>query len=222
VRTPVKICGITRSEDAALAARLGAAWVGFVFWPGSPRFVEPVAAEEILAGLPPHVVGVGVFVDQAVEEVNAIAARVGLGAVQLHGDESAVACARCTQRVIKAVRLSPETTMEVVDTVWSPATVLVDTFDAVRIGGTGRVVDWTLAARIARRRRTFLSGGLRAENVGDALRRVAPYALDVSSGVEALPGIKDAERMRAFFEAVSAATRQAEPVSGAATGGAQA
>ena len=219
---PVKICGITRSEDAALAARLGAAWVGFVFWPRSPRFVDPAAAEDILAGLPPHVAGVGVFVDQAVEEVNAIAARVGLGAVQLHGDEPAAACARCTRRVIKAVRLSPEITVEAVDAVWSRATVLVDAFDPVRMGGSGRLVDWTLAARIARRRRTILSGGLRAENVGEALRRVAPYALDVSSGVEARPGIKDPERMRAFFEAVSVATRRAEPVSGAATGGAQA
>ena len=220
--TPVKICGITRFEDAALAARLGAAWVGFVFWPRSPRFVDPAAAADILAGLPPHVVGVGVFVDQAIEEVNATAARVGLGAVQLHGDEPAAACARCKWRVIKAVRLSPERTPEAVGAIWPRATVLVDAFDPVRMGGTGRLVDWTLAARIARRRRTILSGGLGAENVGEALRRVAPYGLDVSSGVEARPGIKDPERMRAFFDAVTAATRSGEPLSAAATGGAQA
>jgi len=204
--TPVKICGITRAEDAALAARLGAACVGFVFWPQSPRFVEPAAAADILAALPPHVAGVGVFVNQAIDEVNAIAERVGLGAVQLHGDESADACARCTRRVIKAVRLSAGSTPDAVDAVWSRATVLLDAFDPVRRGGTGRSVDWTLAARIARRRRTILSGGLRAENVAEAVRHVAPYGLDVSSGVESRPGIKAPERMRAFFEAVIAAT----------------
>ena len=204
--TPIKICGITRCEDAALAVRLGAACVGFVFWPQSPRFVEPAAAADILAALPPHVAGVGVFVNQAIDEVNAIADRVGLGAVQLHGDEPVAACVRCSRRVIKAVRLSAGSTPDAVDAVWSKATVLLDAFDPVRRGGTGRLVDWTLAARIAHRRRTILSGGLRAENVGEAVRRVAPYGLDVSSGVESRPGIKAPERMQAFFEAVTAAT----------------
>ena len=204
--TPVKICGITRVEDAMLAARLGAACVGFVFWPRSPRFVEPAVAAHILAALPPHVAGVGVFVNQPIEEVNAIADQVGLGAVQLHGDELAGACARCTRRVIKAVRLSVGSTPDAVDAVWSEATVLLDAFDPNRMGGTGRQVDWTLAARIARRRRTILSGGLRAETVGEAVRQVAPYGLDVSSGVESHPGIKAPERMEAFFEAVLAAT----------------
>ena len=209
---PVKICGITRFEDAVLAARLGAVCVGFVFWPQSPRFVEPAAAADILAALPPHVAGVGVFVNQAVEEVNAIADRVGLGAVQLHGEEPVAACAQCTRRVIKAVRLSAGGTADTVDTVWAGATVLLDAFDPERWGGTGRPIDWTLAAQIARRRRTILSGGLRAENVREAVRQVAPYGLDVSSGVELRPGIKAPERMRAFFEAVTAA---------AAGGGAQ-
>jgi len=203
---PVKICGITRIEDAMLAARLGAACVGFVFWPQSPRFVEPAVATNILAALPPHVVGVGVFVNQPVEEVNAIADRVGLGAVQLHGDETAVVCERCTRRVIKAVRLSADSTPDAVEAVWASATVLLDTFDPVRMGGTGRQVDWTLAARIARGRRTILSGGLRAETVGAAVRQVSPYGLDVSSGVELHPGIKAPERMKAFFAAVIAAT----------------
>lgn len=214
---PVKICGITRFDDAALAARLGAACVGFVFWSQSPRFVEPAAAAEILAALPPHVAGVGVFVDQTPEEVNAIADRVGLGAVQLHGDESMADCARCRRRVIKAVRLSAESTGDAVDAVWPEATVLLDAFDPARRGGTGLQVDWSLAAQIARRRRTILSGGLRADNVGEAMRHVAPYGLDVSSGVESQPGIKAPERMRAFFEAVTAATRP-----GPAVGGAQA
>ena len=203
---PVKICGITRVEDAMLASRLGATCVGFVFWPQSPRFVDPDVATQILAALPPHVVGVGVFVNQPVEEVNATADRVGLGAVQLHGDETTGLCERCTRRVIKAVRLSADSTPDAVAAVWAGATVLLDTFDPVRMGGTGRQVDWTLAARIARRRRTILSGGLRAETVGAAVRQVEPYGLDVSSGVESQPGIKAPDRMKAFFAAVIEAT----------------
>ena len=207
---PVKICGITRPEDADLAARLGAAWVGFVFWPRSPRFVEPETAAAILAGLPPHVSGVGVFVDQAVDEVNAVADRVGLGAVQLHGRETTEACRRCRRRVIKAVRLSGGGAGDDPDAVWSGATVLVDAFDPVRMGGTGRQVDWTRAARIARRRPLVLSGGLRAENVAEAVRQVGPYGVDVSSGVESRPGVKDPDRMRAFFAALAAADSTAQ------------
>ena len=211
----VKVCGITRPADAQLAARLGAAWVGFVFWPGSPRFVEPEAAAGILAGLPPHVSGVGVFVDQPVDEVNDIADRVGLGAVQLHGRETAEACRQCRRRVIKAARLSDKGAGDDPDGVWSGATILVDAFDPVRMGGTGRRVDWTRAARIARRRPLMLAGGLRAENVADAVRQVAPYGLDVSSGVESQPGVKDPDRMRAFFAAAAAAGAGPGPVGGA-------
>ena len=212
---PVKICGITRPEDADLAARLGAAWVGFIFWPRSPRFVEPATAAAILAGLPPHVGGVGVFVDQPVDEVNAVADEVGLSAVQLHGQESASVCRQCRRRVIKAVRLSAGGAAgDDPDAVWSAATILVDAFDPVRMGGTGRRVDWTRAAQLAGRRPLMLSGGLRAENVADAVRQVAPYGLDVSSGVESRPGVKDAERLRAFFAALAAA----EPAAGAPAG----
>jgi phosphoribosylanthranilate isomerase len=152
-----------------------------------------------------------VFVDQAIEEINAIAAEVGLGAVQLHGDESVSVCAGSHRRVIKAVRLSAGSQADAVDTIWSEATLLLDAFDPEHRGGTGRQVDWTLAGRIAHRRRTILSGGLRADNVCEAIRRVAPYGLDVSSGVESRPGIKDAERMRAFFDAVKTAAGANKP-----------
>ncbi len=206
---PVKICGITRPGDADLAARLGAAWIGFVFWPRSPRFVEPETAAGILGGLPPHVSGVGVFVDQAVDEVNAIADQVGLGAVQLHGRETTEACRRCRRRVIKAVRMGDGGAGDDPDAVWSGATVLVDAFDPVRMGGTGRRVDWARAAQIAARRPLMLSGGLRAENVADAVRQVAPYGVDVSSGVESQPGVKDPDRLRAFFAALAAAASTA-------------
>lgn len=208
---PVKICGITRPEDADLAARLGAAWVGFIFWPRSPRFVQPAAAAAILGGLPPHVGGVGVFVDQPVDEVNAVAEEVGLAAVQLHGQESTATCRACRRRVIKAVRLPGDGAGDDPDAVWSGATILVDAFDPVRMGGTGRRVDWTRAARLARRRPLMLSGGLRAENVADAVRQVAPYGLDVSSGVESEPGVKDPHRLRAFFAALAAVDAAAAP-----------
>ena len=211
---PVKICGITRPRDGDLAARLGAAWVGFVFWPRSPRFVEPETAAAILAGLPPHVGGVGVFVDQPVDEVNAIADEVGLAAVQLHGQESAAACRQCRRRVIKAVRLSGGGAGDGPDAVWSGATLLVDAFDPVRMGGTGKQVDWSRAAQLARRRRLVLSGGLRAENVAEAVRRVAPYGVDVSSGVESRPGVKEPDRMRAFFAALAAGDGEATPPAG--------
>ena len=219
--TPVKICGITRVEDAALAAELGATWIGFVFWPGSPRFVTRAAAADILAAMPPHLTGVGVFVDQPPAEVEATAAQVGLGAVQLHGAESPDAYLVGGRRVIKALRLAPESSESAADAVWPDATLLLDAFDPVRMGGTGRRVDWTVAAAIARRRRTILSGGLRAENVQEALARVGPYALDASSGIETTPGIKDPARMRAFFDAVRRAAPPSPPGPIESTSGAQ-
>ena len=217
----VKICGITRAVDARLAAELGATWIGFVFWPGSPRCVTPARAVEILSGLPPDVSGVGVFVDQPAEEIAAIADTVGLGAVQLHGGETVAGYGACNRRVIKAVGLSGQGTVEDIAKVWPDATLLLDAFDPVRKGGTGRTVDWTLAREIASRRRTVLSGGLRAENVAMAMREVAPYGLDVSSGVEREPGVKDAQEMRAFFESVetAAASNKAETSGRQRTGG---
>ena len=202
----VKICGITRREDALLAVELGATWVGFLFWPQSPRWIPPLAAAEILKGLPPHVIGVGVFVNQAQQEIAAIVNQVGLGAVQLHGDETPALCAQLGRRIIKAVGLSDESTERAADSVWSEATVLLDADDPKRKGGTGRCVNWTVAAQIARRRRTILSGGLTSVNVGSALCQVSPYGVDVSSGVESKPGIKDPDRLRCFFDAVRVAS----------------
>ena len=200
--TPVKVCGITRTSDAGLAAELGATWVGFVFWPMSPRAVRPAAAAASLAELPPHVAGVGVFVNQPIDEINSIGDMVGLAAIQLHGDESDADCAACRRRVIRAVRLRPEDDASVADGSWPRASVLGDTFDPGRYGGTGRAVNWTGAAGLASRRRTLLSGGLAPHNVAAAIKAVAPYGVDVSSGVEPAPGFKDPEKLRAFFKAV--------------------
>lgn len=201
----VKVCGITRRDDALLAADLGASAVGFVFWPPSPRYVEPEAAAAISCELPADVAPIGVFVDAPVDDVRRIAAEVGLAAVQLHGDEPPTLCDGLPYRVLKAVPVAGAATHDAAARVPSRVTVLLDARDPIRRGGTGRTVDWSVAAEVAARRRIFLAGGLRPENVGEALRVVRPYGIDVSSGVEAEPGRKDAGRLRGFFEEVARA-----------------
>jgi phosphoribosylanthranilate isomerase len=200
--TRVKICGITRQEDSELAASLGASAVGFVFWPRSPRFVEPSRARDIVRLLPPFVTAVGVFVDQPAGHVKDVASVVGLGAVQLHGNEDLGFCRAIGRRMIKAA--SVEQAVALAGFWPEDVTLLLDAMDADRKGGTGRTIDWAGAALLASRRLVILAGGLTPENVGDAIRRVRPFAVDVSSGVESSPGVKDEARMRAFFAAVAA------------------
>jgi phosphoribosylanthranilate isomerase len=195
----IKICGITNLEDARAAVERGATAVGFVFWPGSPRFVEPGEAREIVAGLPPSVATVGVFVNQSAEYVDEVAGRVGLRAVQLHGDESQAFAAAMSRPVIKAVNFGGASDLRG----WKEdITLLVDAPDPVRRGGTGTKADWDAAAGLARMRRVILAGGLTPENVAEAIARVRPYGIDVSSGVERSPGLKDHGRLAALFEAV--------------------
>jgi phosphoribosylanthranilate isomerase len=197
----VKICGITRLEDAEAAVACGANALGFVFWPRSPRCIDARRAQAIVATLPPFVTPVGVFVDQPAEEVNAIANMAGLGAVQLHGNERPDYARLVHRPVVKAIAVGT-TESPAVDAWPANVLVLLDVHDPVRRGGTGQTVDWEAAAEIARRRRTILAGGLTAENVAEAIARVRPYGIDVSSGVEASPGIKDHARLKALFEAV--------------------
>jgi phosphoribosylanthranilate isomerase len=198
----VKICGIRRLEDALLAAELGAWAVGFVFWPGSARFIDPYRARAICTALPPWVVPVGVFVDQPAAHVSAVASLVRLGAVQLHGNETADMVERLPQRVIKSVPVTPDFEATSVDRVPARAGVLLDAHDPERRGGTGTTVDWTRAAAAARRRRVLLAGGLRPDNVRAAINAVRPFGIDVSSGVESSPGVKDADRLRTLFAAL--------------------
>jgi phosphoribosylanthranilate isomerase len=197
----VKICGVTTPEDARLATDLGATAIGMIFWPGSPRFVEVRQAKAIVAALPPFVAAVGVFVNQ-VGEAAFIAQEVGLNAVQFHGDEAPSTYSGFPLRVIKAVAVKDASAEDDADAVPSAATVLLDAHDPIRRGGTGIPVDWSIAARIARRRPVILSGGLNPANVAEAVDAVAPYAIDVSSGVELVFGRKDPEKMRALFAAV--------------------
>ena len=211
----IKICGITRAEDALLAAELGVDALGFVFWPSSPRFIDPYRARDIVAALPSFVTPVGVFVDQPVEYVNGVASLVRLGAVQLHGHEDASYWPRVKHRIIKSVPIaaSPECDHSAQGSDDGPRGVdlaidrlppsilpLLDVHDPVKRGGTGRTIDWAVGGEVARRRRIILSGGLRPENVNAAIAAVRPYAIDVSSGVEEMPGVKDHDRLRALFD----------------------
>jgi phosphoribosylanthranilate isomerase len=199
----IKICGIRRLEDALLATELGASALGFVFWPSSPRFIDPYRVRPIVTALPPFVTTVGVFVNQPWAFVTEVSRLLGLGAVQLHGDEPPEMYARSACRVIKSVSVAADdrTLASRVAPVPAHATVLLDAHDPIKRGGTGRPIDWSQAAAVARTRRIILSGGLNAENVSAAIDAVEPYAVDVSSGVESAPGIKDAVKMRALFEA---------------------
>jgi phosphoribosylanthranilate isomerase len=196
----VKVCGITRAEDAAAAVRQGAAAIGFVFWPGSPRFIDPRRARAIAAELPASVAAVGVFVNQAAADVNRVAEEVGLAVVQLHGDETPEYADAVQRPVWKACSVH-----DAVPADWPLGVrLLLDAADPVRRGGTGRTIDWAAAARLAAQRPVILAGGLTPENVAEAVARVRPFGIDVSSGVERSPGIKDAERLEALFAALEA------------------
>jgi phosphoribosylanthranilate isomerase len=199
--TRVKICGVTTVDDARLAAELGASAIGMVFWPQSPRVVEVEQARAIVAALPPFVAAVGVFVNQTQEAVT-IALDLGLSAIQLHGDEAAESYRALPVRVIKAVAVRGEAARGVAAAVPALATVLLDAHDPVRRGGTGRGIDWSIAAQVARVRPVILSGGLNPANIVEAIDAVGPYAVDVSSGVESAPGRKDPAKLRALFAAL--------------------
>lgn len=199
----VKICGIRRREDALAAAGHGADAIGFIFWPKSPRFIEPGAAQAIARALPPLVQTVGVFVNQPADYVAGVARDLALGAVQLHGDEAIGDYAALPCRIVKAVSAaSAADWQEIASTLPPDTTVLLDAHDPVQRGGTGRTIDWDAAAAVARSRPIILSGGLTPSNVARAIATVRPYAVDISSGVEASPGIKDPLKLRALFAAI--------------------
>jgi phosphoribosylanthranilate isomerase len=202
----MKFCGITRREDAFGAADAGATAIGFVFAPSSPRAITPDAARTIARALPPFVLRVGVFVDQGASWLRYVAEAVGLDLVQLHGRETpSAAC--WWPRMIKA--LPRDVDLLAAASEWpDDVTMLVDAATGDAPGGTGRLADWPAAAALARTRRVVLAGGLTAENVGEAIAIVRPYAVDVSSGIETRPGEKSAARMRAFAHAVEAAWRR--------------
>jgi phosphoribosylanthranilate isomerase len=193
----LKICGITRLTDARHAVHHGATALGFVFWPRSPRFVTPEAAAGIVAELPSTVLAVGVFVNESIDGIRNVAAQVRLSAVQLHGDEPPAYADALAWPILRSVTLA---SARQACAAWAPeTTLLVDAADPERRGGTGVRVDWQRAAELARKRQIVLAGGLTPGNVGEAIQFVQPYGVDVSSGVEEAPGVKDFDKVARFL-----------------------
>ena len=197
----IKICGLTRPDDARRAVEAGATAIGMVFWAKSPRAVTLAQAEAVVAAVGRDVLTVGVFVDATREAIDHVMRRVPLGAAQLHGDESPAFVDTLPWPVIKAVAVPAEGSLPDLSP-WGGVRVLLDTHDPERRGGTGRPVDWARAAALAATRPVILAGGLRPDTVAEAVTRVRPAGIDVSSGVEQSPGVKDEARVRAFIEAV--------------------
>ena len=198
--TRVKICGITNLEDARLAVEYGADALGFVFYEGSPRHVFPETVREIISHLPPFVTTVGVFVNAPPQEIREVMDLAGLDVVQLHGDEPQEECS-LFPRVIKAFRVRELSDIERLKG-YSVSAYLLDAYDPEVPGGTGQTFNWDIAVEAKKYGPIILAGGLTPENVADAVSRVRPYAVDVSSGVEAQKGKKDHEKMRLFIERV--------------------
>ncbi len=200
-RTRIKICGLTRPEDVRAAVEAGADAIGFVFYPPSPRAVDTERAAALAALLPPFVTAVGLFVNPAPAHVADVLARVPLQLLQFHGDESEADCARYGRPWIKAARMRPGVDLlEFASCHPRASGILVDAF-VDGYGGGGRTFDWSLIPA-GFGRPLVLSGGLDADNVGEAIRRVRPWAVDVSSGVESAKGIKDAAKIAAFIAGV--------------------
>ena len=210
--TRIKICGVTRLEDALWAVDLGAAALGFNFYPPSPRYIEPAAARAIVRRLPPFVTAVGVFANETdAGHVISLALEASVTAVQVHGpgfpalhellSAFTLVVAVAVREGFKAEELGR----------FKPSAYLLDAFDPDRQGGTGKTFDWSAAREASQYGAIILAGGLTPENVGRAVREVRPFAVDVASGVESAPGIKDPAKLRAFFAAVAEADSELEP-----------
>jgi phosphoribosylanthranilate isomerase len=216
----VKICGITNWADARNAIEGGADFLGFNFYARSPRYITPANARRIVRRLPKRVSAVGVFVNEAEEKMLAIARRVGLDYLQLHGDESPTMVSHLGRSlpVIKAIRVKKPFSTGALTRFKDTAAFLLDGFDAHRRGGTGMTFDWRVARRAKNHGRIFLAGGLTPVNVGEAIRAARPYAVDVCSGVEARPGKKDPAQLKALLRAAGARANGTRPRAARAEG----
>ena len=207
--TRVKICGLTRLEDAQRAVDLGAAALGFNFYPLSPRYIEPRAARAIVRQLPPFVTSVGVFANETdAGHVISVARQAGATAVQIHGPSfppwhELLSVFPLVVAVAVGQGFKPDEFSKI-----KPSAYLLDTFDPDRLGGTGRTFDWNAAREAKQYGPIILAGGLTPANVAQAIRQVRPFAVDVASGVESAPGIKDPVKVQAFFAAVTEADKQ--------------
>ncbi|MGB8324978.1 MAG: phosphoribosylanthranilate isomerase [Candidatus Acidiferrum sp.] len=205
----VKICGVTGVEDALLACELGADAIGLNFFPKSPRCVTPFVAQNIVHELPPFAAAVGVFVNWKPEAVIALAKALQLAGAQLHGDETPADVSEVAEKlqVIKALRPARGSKPADLNRYRDAAAFLVDAAGTGHYGGSGETADWEFAREAAKSHRVILAGGLTPANVGEAIRNVKPYAVDVASGVESKPGKKDAGKLREFFAEVARASR---------------
>lgn len=203
--TRIKICGITRLEDAQVAVEAGAHALGFVFYAGSPRHIDVQAAAAIVRALPPFVTSVGLFVNAPPGDVNEVLSLVPLDLLQFHGDEGAAYCEGFARPFLKAVRVGADTDLLECSREFAHARgLLLDAHVEGSYGGTGQTFDWQRIPATLRKH-VVLSGGLTPQNVFAAIRAVRPWAVDVSSGVEASKGIKDAEKIRQFISEVKRA-----------------
>jgi len=206
----VKICGITNWTDARRAVTAGADFLGFNFYPPSPRYISPAKARRIVRRLPERITVVGVFVNEPEEKMLRIARAVGLDYLQLHGDESPELISRLKPAfpVIKALRVQESFRSAQLARFKRASAFLLDGFQPRRYGGTGKTFNWTVARRAKTGRKIFLAGGLTPQNVAAAIRAARPYAVDVCSGVEARPGKKDPARVKAMMQAVQNSRRK--------------
>jgi phosphoribosylanthranilate isomerase len=198
----VKICGITNLDDARASVEAGASALGFVFFKGSPRHIAPEAAAEIISHLPPFIATVGVFVDETAENIRRVVELTRLGCVQLHGNETPEFCSSIPCKVVKAFRVKDADSLARLRDYDVPA-FLLDSYVPGQLGGTGAKFNWDLALEAKRQGKAIiLAGGLTPENVADAVAKVLPYGVDVSSGVEISPGHKDHAKVREFVRRV--------------------
>ena len=203
LRTRIKVCGITGKDDARAAVAAGADGLGFIFVKESPRLVDPDVVRAVTGELPPFVNSIGVFCDEDIEVVEEIINYCHLTLVQLHGSESPEYCKGVSRPVIKSFSVRPETESQELVTYSEVASgFLLDTYHKDMAGGTGKVFDWKLVEQIQPPGPVILAGGLNPENVGDAIRLVKPFAVDVNSGVEYQPGRKDTDKLKSFADEV--------------------
>lgn len=202
MKVKVKICGITRKDDALRAVDLGAWALGFVFYPGSSRYITPEKAAKIIDMLDPKIKTIGVFVNPHMGEVRMVSEISGISTVQLHGNEDPSFCAVLPKDVIKAFRFHDPAELKLLKQYDSVRTYLMDSAKGTKWGGNGKLADWKLASDAKKYGQVILAGGLSAENVASAITQVEPFAIDLSTSVEDSPGKKSAKKLKELFAAI--------------------
>ena len=199
--TKIKICGITNFRDAAKSLDYGADALGFIFYKKSKRYINPQQAQKIIKELPPFVTKVAVFADCPFRQITKITNELFINTIQLHGSETPEFCARFSYPVIKALRIKDSIDIQQVDS-FATQTILFDTFSETSFGGTGKSFNWKVLEKLNTDKKIILSGGLNPDNIEISITTVRPYGVDVSSGVEKSPGIKDHKKIKKLIEAV--------------------